>query len=285
MIGSSKFLGNIFSRIIVVIALTVILFPLVWIVSISLRHPDEVFQAYFFFIPKSLTFGNYPGAIQYVAKWVGISFPGMFTNSLIVTTTSVLGAVVTSAFAAYGFSQFKFLGKEFFFVAIFTSFAIPVQILLIPLFVLLRKMGILNTYFALILPYISFGIPVSTLILRSFFEEIPTGIKEAAKMDGASDLGIFYQIVLPLSKPALATCIIFSFMLIWNEFLFALVFISKEKMQTIPVALAKLGGGQYIIPWEIYTSSIMITAIPIVIVFLALQKSFIRGITTGALKG
>ena len=153
------------------------------------------------------------------------------------------------------------------FTAIIASFVIPAQVLLIPLFFILRKAGIINTYLAVIIPYVGFLIPIATLILRSFFEQIPKEIKESAKIDGASDLRIFSQIVLPLSKPAIASCIILLFLETWNEFIFALVFLQNPKFQTIPVAIAKIAGGKYIVPIGTYSAAIMITIIPVLIHF------------------
>lgn len=156
---------------------------------------------------------------------------------------------------------------------------------MIPLFFVLKNLGLLNTYFAVILPYIGFLIPIATLILRSFFEQIPVELKEAAKIDGATDIRILLQIVLPLSKPAIASTAIFLFLEAWNEFLYALVFMQNPKIQTIPVAIAKIAGGKYIIPVGTYAASIMITVIPILIIFIIFQKWFIAGMTVGAVKG
>ena len=130
-----------------------------------------------------------------------------------------------------------------------------------------------------------FLIPVATLILRSFFEQIPKEIKESAKIDGASDIRVFLRIVLPLSKPAIASTAILLFLESWNEFIYALVFLSNPKIQTIPVAVAKIAGGKYIIPVGTYAASIVITIIPIMVVFIIFQKWFIAGMTVGAVKG
>lgn len=269
----------------VVFIIIFVLFPILWILSLSLRTPDEVFTAYAFLIPKHFTVNNYVESFAYVQKWLGLNYLQMFRNSIIVTTLSLLISIVISSLSAFGFSNYSFRGKELSFTIILLSFMIPVQVLLIPLFLLLKKFGILNTYWALIFPYISFSIPISTLILRRFFEGIPRELKEAAKIDGASDFNIFLRVILPLSKPALATSIIFLFLEVWNEFLYALVFLHKDELQTIPAAIAKIGGGRFIIPYGLYAASIMITTIPVIIIFMVFQKWFIRGITAGALKG
>ncbi len=143
----------------------------------------------------------------------------------------------------------------------------------------------MNNYLAVILPYIGFSMPIATLILRSFFEQIPHEIKEAAIIDGARDFQVLVRIVLPLSAPALASCIILLFLETWNEFIYALVFLQNPKIQTIPVAIAKIAGGKYIVPIGTYGAAIMITVIPVLVVFMLFQKWFIAGMTMGAIKG
>jgi ABC-type glycerol-3-phosphate transport system permease component len=133
--------------------------------------------------------------------------------------------------------------------------------------------------------YAALGIPISLLILRGFFEQIPKEMREAAKIDGARDMQYLARIVLPLSRPALASCVIFLFLQTWNEFLLALIFIKKGPFQTLPAVIARIGGGQYVIPWGVYSASIVISALPIIVVFAAFQRWFIEGITLGALKG
>jgi len=169
----------------------------------------------------------------------------------------MLIALVIAGLASFSFSNYRFRGKEFVFTIIIASFVIPAQVLLIPLFFILRNAGMLNTYL----------------------------IKESAKIDGASDFRIFLQIIIPLSKPAIASAVILLFLETWNEFIFALVFLQDPKLQTIPVAIAKIAGGKYIVPLGTYGASIMITVIPVLIIFIIFQKWFIAGMTMGAIKG
>ena len=275
----------ILSRVVIILAIILIVFPILYIFSISLRTKATVYQDILFLIPKAVTFQNYIDAWNYASSNLNVSFLEMFRNSIIASFTSITIAIVIAAMASFSFSQFNFKGKELTFTIIIASFAIPAQVLLIPLFFILKKLGVLNTYLAIIIPYIGFLIPIAVLILRSFFEEIPKEIKESAKVDGASDMRIFIQIVLPLSKPAIASCIILLFLETWNEFIFALVYLQDPKFQTIPVAIAKIAGGKYIVPIGMYGASIMITIIPILIIFIIFQKWFIAGMTLGAVKG
>ncbi|RLE15292.1 hypothetical protein DRI96_00070 [Candidatus Aerophobetes bacterium] len=275
----------IFSRIVIVITIVVILFPILYIFSVSLRTKDTLYKSKFYLIPEAITYQNYVDAFNYAKAHLDVSFFEMFRNSIICTGVSITIAIILSAFASFGFSNFRFRGKELIYTLIIATFAVPVQASLIPLFFINRDLGILNTYLAVILPYIGFTIPIATLILRSFFEQIPVEIKEAARVDGVSNFQMFLKIILPLSKPAIATCGILLFLETWNEFLFALIFLQNPKIQTFPVALAKIAGGKYLVPLGIYTASIMITVIPILIIFLIFQKWFISGVTLGAIKG
>jgi len=275
----------IFSRIVIVIAIIVILFPILYIFSISLRTKETLYQDIFVLIPRAVTYQNYIDAFNYAKTHLDVSFLEMFRNSMICTAASITVAIIVSAFASFSFSNFRFRGKEIIYTLMIASFAIPVQASLIPLFFIARDLGIINTYLAVILPYIGFTIPIAILILRSFFERIPIEIKEAAKVDGVSNFQMFLRIILPLSKPAIATCVILLFLETWNEFLFALIFLQNPKIQTLPVAIAKIAGGKYLIPLGIYGASIMITVIPILIIFVIFQKWFISGVTLGAIKG
>jgi len=275
----------IFSRLLITVTIIAILFPILWIFSVSLRTKETVYDAFMFLIPRGITFQNYIEAFQYAETHLNVTFLQMFRNSIIATFSSITIAIVIAALASFSFSNYRFKGKEFTFTAIIASFVIPAQVLLIPLFFILRNAGLLNNYLAVIIPHVGFLIPIATLILRSFFEQIPQEIKESAKIDGASDFRMFLQIILPLSKPAIASCIILLFLETWNEFIFALVFLQNPQIQTIPVAIAKIAGGKYIVPLGTYGASIMITVIPVLIIFVIFQRWFIAGMTMGALKG
>jgi len=275
----------ILSRVVIIIAVILIVFPILYIFSLSLRTKATVYQDILFLIPKAVTLQNYADAWNYAATNLNVSFLEMFRNSIIASFSAITIAIIFAAMASFSFSQFKFKGKELTFTMIIASFVIPAQVLLIPLFFILQKLGVINTYLAVIIPYVGFLIPIAVLILRSFFEEIPKEIKESAKVDGASDMRVFLQIVLPLSKPAIASCIILLFLETWNEFIFALVYLQSPKIQTIPVAIAKIAGGKYIVPIGMYGASIMITIIPVLIIFMIFQKWFIAGMTLGAVKG
>jgi len=276
----------IVTRVIIAIALAIIIVPLVWVLFISFRRPDEIYESVLFFFPKHFTFENYPGALKFAKKALEVSYPRMYLNSAIVTSGGLVIAIFAASFAAFSMVHFKFKSKELYYTFILLSYMIPVQVLLIPLYIVLLRLKILNTYWALIFPYAIIGIPIATLILRRFFEQIPKQIEEAARIDGASSFQVYRHIYLPLAKPALATVIIFLFLEMWNEFLFAFIFIRVDALQTLPLAMSRIGfGGRFPIPWGVYSASIMIAIVPIFIVFMIFQRWFVSGIIAGSLKG
>ena len=272
---------NIIKYLILALIIFFILVPIIWIFSIAFRYSNEVFKI----LPTGITLGNFKIGIESTNK-AGLSFSRMYLNSIIVSVSSVIGVLFISSLAAFGFSNYKFRFKEPIFLLILISLMIPVQILLIPLFVLMTNLNLLNTYWVLILPYLAFNCPIAIFILRGFFGEIPKEIKESAKIDGASDIIVFLKIVLPLAKPALASVLVISFIGAWNEFIFALTFLTNDRLLTIPVALYRImTSHQFGIPYEIYSAMIILTVFPIIFVYIIFQRWFIEGMTAGALKG
>ena len=277
---------KLFTRIVVFIALAIILIPLLYIFFLAFKRPDEIFEAYFLIFPKNFTLQNFPEAIELAEKAFLVSYPRMYLNSAIVTGGGLILAVMAASFAAFAMVHYKFKGKEIYYTFILLSYMIPVQVILIPLYILLFRLKLLNTYGALIFTYATIGIPIATMILRNFFSQVPSEIKDAALIDGASSFQVFKNIYFPLARPAIATVIIFLFLEMWNEFLFAYIFMREESLATLPLAMSKLGiGGRVLIPWGAYAASILIAVVPILIVFLILQRWFMRGAMMGAIKG
>ena len=274
----------IISRLIVLFFVIIIIFPLLYTLSLSIRSPETIYSAKFFLIPEEFSLQNYYDAFFYAEERLKVSFPRMFLNSIIVTTASVTLIITLSIFAAFSFSHLKFPMKESVYNVMIASVAMPAQVLLIPLFYLLIYFGIINTYFAVILAYAGFLIPIGILILRMFFEQIPYELTEAGITDGAGEFQLLTRILLPLAKPAIATCVILLFLDTWNEFIYAMVFMQDSSIHTIPVALAKIGSSRYHINIGTYSAAVMITVIPVLIIFAVFQRWFIAGMTMGALK-
>ena len=274
----------ILTRIVILFFMIIIIFPLLYTLSLSVRSPDTVYSARYFLIPYEFSLQNYYDAFFYAEERLKVSFPRMFLNSIIVTTSSVFLIISLSIFAAFSFSHLRFPMKESLYNVMIASVAMPAQVLLIPLFYLLIYFGIINTYTAVILAYAGFLIPIGILILRMFFEQIPGELTEAGVVDGASDFQLLMRILLPLAKPAIATCVILLFLDTWNEFIYAMIFMQDPTIHTVPVGLAKIGTSRYHINIGTYSASVMITIIPVMLIFAIFQRWFIAGMTMGALK-
>ena len=274
----------ILTRIVILFFMIIIIFPLLYTLSLSVRSPDTVYSARYFLIPYEFSLQNYYDAFFYAEERLKVSFPRMFLNSVIVTTSSVILIIILSIFAAFSFSHLRFPMKESLYNVMIASVAMPAQVLLIPLFYLLIYFGIINTYTAVILAYAGFLIPIGILILRMFFEQIPGELTEAGIVDGASDFQLLMRILLPLAKPAIATCVILLFLDTWNEFIYAMIFMQDPTIHTVPVGLAKIGTSRYHINIGTYSASVMITIIPVMLIFAIFQRWFIAGMTMGALK-
>lgn len=278
-------IGKILSRSYIIITLIVILIPLLWMFSMSFRKPDELTQSRFLFIPKSIDLSNYGTAAQWATS-KGFPFTLLYKNSAIVTFSSILLTLIIATLAGYAFAKFQFKLKNGAFFGIMLGLMLPIQVILIPIFVFSKYTHLLNTYFSLILPYTAFGLPISIFIMRQFFYGISNELMEAARIDGATEFGIFLKIALPISRPALATVIIVLFLQNWNEFILARILLIKEKLYTFPVALSTLVSGEgRSQPWGSYAAVVFISLIPIIIIFLIFQNWFIKGLTAGSVKG
>jgi len=277
------FLGKLASRLYIFITLVIVIFPSLWIISVSFRRPFEINQSRFLIVPLNIETGNYKAALEY-AETFGIALGTLFKNSIIVTSISLILTIIIGSVAGYAFAKFKFKGRNQLFYMTLIGIMIPTQIVIIPIFMFTKYVGLLNTYASLILAYTAFGLPFSVFILRGFFQGISNELIDAARIDGASQFCIFLKIALPLARPAIATVGIFIFLYNWNEFLLALVLMLRKDVITIPVGLSKLIG-QYVTPWGQYAALIIMAAVPALMVFLIFQNWFIRGLQAGSIKG
>jgi raffinose/stachyose/melibiose transport system permease protein len=254
----------------------VVLYPLLWLVMTSLKTLNELY-AHPLALPARPMFENY------VYAWKqGLS--SYFVNSVVVSIGTVLGTVFLGALAAYSFARFQFRGKTLLFYVIIGGLTLAGEVALFPLFRILQKIHLYNTYWAMIIPYVAFRLPFVTFLIRSYFLSFPAELEEAAHIDGLGSFSIFLRIVLPLSKPILASAAIMTLLYSWNEFLFALVFVEKMSLKTIPVGLINFKG-QLRTDFVSILAGVAISMIPVVALFLAMQKSFIKGLTAGSTKG
>ncbi len=259
-----------------IIALSCI-FPVFWMISCSLKTQEEVFTKMNLF-PEKWVIANYAIA------WVKANFGNYFLNSAIYTVCGVFGVVFLSSLAAYGFARLEMWGKNFFFYLLISTLLIPVPGVFVPLYILLKNLGLLDTRTGLILCYISGGLAFGIFLLRSFFEELPKEIEEAALIDGASKFGIYWRIALPLARPAIATLVIFNSLTIWNEFLLALVVLQDKGKMPIQRGLMVFQG-THITDYPMLMAGLTIATIPVLVIYLLMQKHIVKGIAAGALKG
>lgn len=250
--------------------------PFIWMLVTSIKEPGTEFVFPPEWIPKKLDFSNYPKALELVPL-VQLMF-----NSIKVAGLITIGELITGSMAAFAFARLRFPGRDIIFLAYLSTMMVPHQVTLLPQFILMKYLGWLDTHFALVVPYLvgAFG----TFLLRQFFMTIPKELEEAATIDGCSPLRIYWNIILPLSKPALAALAIFVFMGAWNNLLTPLIFVSSMEMRTLPIGLAFFVDF-YQIKYTLLMAAATMALLPVMIVYLAAQKYFIEGITLSGLKG
>ena len=215
--------------------------------------------------------------------WVRGRFGDYLLNSVIITVPTVVGVVALSALAGYGIARFRFPGRVLAFGAILLGLTIPFQSVMIPLYYQLLGMGLLGTYWAVILPGIAFGLPFGVFLMAAFFEDLPKELHEAGRVDGCGELRIFWSVMLPLAKPAISTLIVFQFMRTWNEFLMPLLYLQDESKRPIPLGLMFFQG-TYTRDIGLIAAGVTLATIPVILVYLLFQRQFVRGLTAGAVK-
>jgi ABC-type glycerol-3-phosphate transport system permease component len=218
-----------------------------------------------------------------VEAWTTGSFGRFFFNSAFVTIPSVAGIVFVSALAAYAFARFKFRGSSVLFYLILVGIMVPPQAIVIPAFLLVSRLGLINNFAALFLTYLSWC-PVGMFILHAFFKSLPEELLDAARVDGAGSFRVFWQIAVPLAKPALATVAIFYFVWVWNDFLYPLLYLQDATKSTVPLGLM-LFRGQYQTNWGLQTAALSIASFVPLAFYMLFQDKFVKGMTAGALKG
>ena len=269
--------------IIVIIYVILILFciltiyPLLNVVSISLRPANNLYSTTLGIIPKDWTFNNFKEAI------VGTNLLTWLRNSLIVTSAVSVIGVLFSMSAGYAFSRFRFYGRRPGMIILLTTQIFPAPMLLLPTYVLLSKMGLRDNLIGLSIPYTALAVPFCVWLLKGYFDTIPRSIEESAYIDGCSPLKAFTKIILPLSKPALAIAALFSFMTAWTEYVIARVIVSAADKITLPVGLVNLQG-QIGTEWGVYSAAALITAIPALVLFAALSRYLVGGLVLGSVK-
>jgi multiple sugar transport system permease protein len=256
----------------------VMVLPFLYMVSTSLKPHAYSIQFDPGLIPTDPSIQNYTEA------WRSSNFQLYFKNSLVVALASVFLVVLISAMMAYAFARLTFPGREFIFYTILLVLMVPNVVGLIPQFLLAKAFGLRNSLPGLIIFYVAGMVPFNTFLLRGFFETLPRELEDAVLIDGGNYFTIFFRMILPLSKPALATVAIFSFLGFWDEFILALTFIDDASIRTLPVAIAMFHG-QHGTDWGLVFAASLIAVVPVIAVFVSLQRYFVGGLTAGAFKG
>jgi len=257
----------------------IMIFPFVWMISASFKPEIDVFEYPIRLLPKTITFDNYKVLFT---KSSTLNFMKFFFNSLFITTISTSLQVITSSMAAYSFAKLNYPGKNTIFMVYLTNMMIPFQVTAIPLFVIVQKLGWYDTHLSLIVigAFSAFGV----FMLRQFYLTIPMEMSEAAKVDGCGNFGIYWKIMLPNLKPALATLIIFTFLWRWNDFQMPYIFLSTPSKFTIMLGLRSFVS-EYDVQYAKIMAGTVISLLPIIALYLSLQKHFIEGIAATGIKG
>jgi multiple sugar transport system permease protein/raffinose/stachyose/melibiose transport system permease protein len=253
------------------------IFPLLWMIGSSLKTQSTIFSDTSL-IPKNPQWQNYYWA------WREGGFGRYFINSIFYTTSVVIGIIIVSSLAAYGFSRLHFPGKNFIFYAFMAAMMIPIPGSFVPLYVLLNKLHLRDTQLGYILCMINVGLSTSIFLLKTFFDKMPRELEDAARIDGCSKLGIWWNVALPLAKPVLAVVVVFNALNVWNEYLLALLILDNRKLYPLQVALMKFHG-EHITQYHLLMAGLTIAAVPIIIVYMLMQKYIVKGVTQGAIVG
>ena len=274
--GTRVGIGRVISHILLIIASFIVLFPFLWMIDTALKPNGQALQSPPTIIPDPIQWGNF------VAAWTYLPFGHFIFNSLLVACSGTILVLITSSLAAYAFARLRFAGRESIFVGYLGTLIIPQAVLVIPQFMLIRSLGWVNSYQALIIPgaFTAFG----TFLLRQFFKGIPIELEESALIDGASRLRILWNIILPLSKPALGVLGLFTFIGFWNNFLWPLIVVNTADMATIPLGL-QMFQGQHGTEWSYMMAGATISVIPGAILVILLQRYLVEGITLTGIGG
>lgn len=276
MQGSKKYITTTLMYIFFILIAVVVLFPLVWMCYTSLKSNAAIFQNPIS-LPNEIVFTNY------FTAWVTGNFSQYVLNTVIITGTSIIALLVLTSLAAFGFTRRKFVGREGLFIFCIVGMMIGHQMYMINIYQIAQKLHLLNTYLGVILVYMGWT-PFGIFVLRSFFNEIPAEIQNAARIDGCSEFQIYYRIMLPLARPALSTVGIFYFVWIWKDYIYPLLLLQNNNMNTVSVGLMNFQG-RFNVDWGAQTAALTISTIFPVLIYYFFQQHFVRGLIKGSLSG
>jgi raffinose/stachyose/melibiose transport system permease protein len=270
-----RFFKDFAIHILLIIVSVTCIFPLLWMVGSSLKTQQTIFSDMSIF-PKHPVWNNFYDA------WTKGGFGMYFLNSIFYTVTVVFGIVIISSLAAFAFSRLKFPGKNIFFYMFLGAMMIPLPGSFVPLYVLMTNLHLINTRIGYILCMINVGLSFSIYLLKTFFDKMPVELEDAARIDGCSRIGIWWNVALPLAKPAIAVIIIFSSLNIWNEYILATLIFSSKNLMPLQRGLM-IFQGTHITEYSLLMAGMTMTTVPIILVYLLMQRHIIKGITAGAI--
>ncbi|CAN5581792.1 carbohydrate ABC transporter permease [soil metagenome] len=274
-----RFVGSLGLYLLVIFLCLVFALPFLWMISTALKDDPQTYRIPPIWIPRPMFFNNFPEAMQQQP------FGRFFLNTLYYAIPSAVGSVISAAIVAYGFARIRWWSRDVLFFICISTLMIPFQLTMIPLYIIFKNFGWLNSYKALVIPTF-FGNAYFIFLLRQFFLTIPQELSDAARVDGCTELGIFWRIILPLAKPALAVVALFQFMGAWNDYLGPLIFLSKEELYPISLGLEMLHSQfQEKLVWPYLMAASTVTILPVILIFYFTQRVFVEGVTITGLKG
>jgi multiple sugar transport system permease protein len=279
--GSLRRTRRFYDLVASVVVLLVVIYaiaPIVWTVLTSFKTEKQIVNANFTWLPSSVTIDNY------TTLWRRSGYPHLLMNSAIVTAMTVVMSLVIGTIAAYSISRYRFRGRNGLMVFYLVIRMFPFTLLLIPLFIMLRNLGLFDTHFGLALTYTTFLLPLCVWMLKGFFDGIPPDLEEASRVDGSTRLGALIRIVLPLARQGIAATTVFIAIGAWNEYVWALLLTTANGARTWPVGL-QLMVGEFQMPWGVLSASGIISIIPIIIGFAIVQRALVSGLMAGGVKG
>lgn len=274
----SKRIGDVVSYVVLILLAIICVGPIVWTFLTSIKVESDIVTRTMHYIPPQVTFENY------VKLWNQSSYPTLVINSLIVTSVTVLICLLTGTIAAYAFSRFEFAGRTHLMLAYLIVRMFPAVLMIIPLFIVMRQVGLLDSTFGLAVAYTSFLLPLFVWMLKGFFDAAPKELESAARIDGTTRLGAMFIVVIPIARNGLLATCVFVAIAAWNEFLFALMLTTSQGSRTWPVGL-QLMVGEFQLPWGMLAAGGIISILPVIVLFALVQRAMVAGITAGAVKG
>lgn len=275
---SKKILRQVVTYLILLIFVLIALYPVLQVVTISLRPSDKLLSTSLEIIPANATWNNYVGLFR------DRPFLLWIRNSCFVSFVVTLTGVALAAMTGYGFSRFQFIGKKIGLLSLLTTQMFPATMLLLPLYIMLIKLGLINTFFGVIIIYTATALPFTIWTMKGYYDTIPYSLEEAARIDGCNQFQAFYKVILPLAAPALVITALFSFMTAWSEYLVAAQILQDSTLWTLPLGLKSFESNMST-EWGLYGASSIIVTIPVVVLFLALSRYLVSGLTLGSVKG